>query len=202
MNMRVYDTKNRIVNGLFLCLKEKPLKDVLNQDIIKKSEISQRTFYRYYSDKYEILDEFENEFTEGLATALKKDREVLSQLDHVPDKQEISNLADAAFRYTLKFCIPYMSRGKLLLSRNGDINFIWRIRDVAQAEFDSRKKFLFKNNSEPDPLIEKLYVGEIISTIETWLSYADDFSPKQIRSLIGEVQVLSPAELLSKSALN
>lgn len=202
MDIRVYDTKNRIINGLFECLKEKPLKDVLNQDIIKKANISPRTFYRYYSDKYDILKEFEAEFSKGLAAALKEDREVLMQLDHIPDKDEISSLADVAFRHTLEFCIPYMSRGKLLLSRNGDINFIWCIRDVAQAEFESRKKFLFANQAEPDPLIEKLYVGEIISTIETWLSYADDFSPKQIRTLIGEVQVLSPAELLAKNSIN
>ena len=199
MDLRIYDTKNRIVNALFACMKEKPLKDILNQDVIKEAQISSRTFYRYYSDKYAVLEEFEQEFINGLTKALEKDRESLSSLDHIPTKEEIYQLADSAFQHTLAFCIPYMRYGKILLSRNGDINFIWLIRDAAEAEFEKRKKFLYGDNTETDSLIDKLYVGELISTIETWLLYSDDFSPKQIRTLLGEVQVLSPAELLARN---
>lgn len=199
MDLRIYDTKNRIANALFACMKEKPLKDIFNQDVIKKAQISSRTFYRYYSDKYAVLEEFEQEFINGLTKALEKDRESLSSLDHIPTKEEIYRLADSAFQHTLEFCIPYMRYGKILLSRNGDINFIWLIRDTAEAEFEKRKKFLYGNNTEADSFIDKLYVGELISTIETWLLYSDDFSPKQIRTLLGEVQVLSPAELLARN---
>lgn len=199
MDLRIYDTKNRIVTGLFACMKEKPLKDILNKDVIDEAQISSRTFYRYYSDKYAVLEEFEQEFINGLTKALEKDRESLSNLDHIPTKEEIYQLADSAFQHTLEFCIPYMRYGKILLSKNGDINFIWLIRETAEAEFEKRKKFLYGDHTEANSLIDKLYVGELISTIETWLLYSDDFSPKQIRTLLGEVQVLSPAELLARN---
>lgn len=200
MDIRIYDTKSRIVSGLFACMKEKPLKDILNKDVINKAQISSRTFYRYYSDKYAILAEFEQEFIDGLAKALEKDRKSLSDLGHIPDKKEIYELADSAFQNTIEFCIPYMKYGKILLSKNGDINFIWLIRETAEAEFEKRKKFLYGEKAESNSLIDKLYVGELISTIETWLLYSDDFSPKQIRTLLGEVQILSPAELLAKNS--
>lgn len=196
MDIRVYGSKRRIVDGLFDCLKEKPLKEVLNQDIIKKAEISSRTFYRYYSDKNEIVDEFEKAFIDGLNEALEKDREVLANLDHKPNKEEIFELADVAFQNTLKFCIPFKEQGKIMLSKNGDIKFLWMIREAAEAEFGKRKKMLYGENVTSNPFIERLYVGEIILTIETWLSYDDELSPQQIRTLIGQVQVMSPAELL------
>lgn len=196
MDVRVYGSKGRIIDGLFDCLKEKPLNKVLNQDIIKKAEISSRTFYRYYSDKSEIVDEFEKIFIAGLNDALKKDREVLSNLDHKPTKKEIFELADVAFQNTLQFCIPYKEKGKILLSKNGDIKFTWLIREAAEAEFDKRKALLYGENVTSNPFIESLYVGEIILVIETWLAYDDELSPQQIRTLVGEVQVMSPAELL------
>ena len=66
MDVRSVVTKNKIKMALLNCIKEKPLANILNKDIIAKSEVSARTFYHYYSDKDEVLNEIENEILAGL----------------------------------------------------------------------------------------------------------------------------------------
>lgn len=44
MDVRSVVTKNKIKMALLNCIKEKPLANILNKDIIAKSEVSTRTF--------------------------------------------------------------------------------------------------------------------------------------------------------------
>lgn len=204
MDLRVYSTKARIMDGLFKCIKEKPFSNVLNQDIIAKAEISSRTFYRHYSNKTQVIQEFEDKFADGLSNAFAKDRHVLTNLGAKPSKVDILNVADASLHYTMLFCDEYKKEGKLLLSPHGDIRFSWIIRKTSEKEFSIRAQYLYgieeinPNNIDDYSLVQKIYVGGIVSAIETWLTYSDEVSPQAAKKILGEMQVFSPLEMIQK----
>lgn len=208
MDIRVYSTKNRIKAGLIKCIEQKPFKELLNKDIIAASEVSSRTFYQYYSDKNELLSDIETELITGLKQALAKDREILVKLDHVPDQKEIMNLAEAAFKNTIDYCADVKKMARVLLSDNGDISFLRMIKATSEQEFITRIQYLFGINQHkklqdvdvPVQMILQIYVGTIVNTIIYWLRYDDSLSPREIRKVIGEVQVMSPFELLTSKA--
>lgn len=50
MDIRVTNTKNRLVEALLTCLEEKSVYELKVKDIIEVSGVSTRTFYQYYAD--------------------------------------------------------------------------------------------------------------------------------------------------------
>ena len=100
MDLRQHNTQERIVAGLIDCLEAKPFRELENKDIYNKACITHRTFFRYYSDKNELLNDLEKSLINGLQSALIKDRNSLIGLKHEPDPDDILTLADPAFRHT------------------------------------------------------------------------------------------------------
>lgn len=203
MDVRVYGTKNRIIDGLFQCIQEKPFNSVLNRDIISKAEISSRTFYRHYSDKNQVIQEFEDKFADGLTKAFAQDRKALAQLGSNPSKADVHKVADTAFHHTMIFCDEYKKEGKLLLSPNGDIRFAWLIRRTSEKEFFIRAKYIYGDTTIPQDnphhtMIQKIYVGSIVAAIETWLTYSDEVSSQDARKILADLQILSPMEIMHK----
>lgn len=89
MDTRQHSTQDRIIDGLIQCIKEKPVREITNKDIYTKAEVTYQTFFRYYSDKNELLDDLENTLISELRTAFKKDRDILTKLNHTPNKDEM-----------------------------------------------------------------------------------------------------------------
>lgn len=198
MDIRQYSTNNRIIAGLIACMNEKPFRTLTNKAIIDKAEVSPRTFYRYYKDKNELLDRLEAEILKGLAHALADDREALEHLQHSPNKRDIIDLADPAFRETLAFAEKHKEIGRALLSENGDIKFARQVVKVSENEFRARAKYLSGDQhiKVDDEIFVNMYVSQIINVIEDWLFFSDNVSPSTIRRIIGQIQVMSPFEML------
>lgn len=53
-----YATKFIIYNAFSELLKEKPLKNIKIQDILDRSQISRSTFYRHFTDKFDLMNWF------------------------------------------------------------------------------------------------------------------------------------------------
>ncbi len=198
MDIRQHNTQERIVAGLIECLENKPFRELENKDIYNEAGITYRTFFRYYSDKNELLNDLEKSLIDGLQKALAKDRCSLIDLKHEPDSDDILTLADPAFKNTLQFCDKYRPSLRALVSKNGDILFVRKIEAVAETEFKIRAKYLAgKQNLEiQDTMFIKIYVSQIVSLIENWLFFGDEISQEKLKKIIGRVQIMSPFEIL------
>ena len=60
MDRRVLKTKRAIYNAFVELLSEKEINHITITDISKKADINRKTFYNYYSDIYEVMEEIEN----------------------------------------------------------------------------------------------------------------------------------------------
>ncbi|SDO56934.1 regulatory protein, tetR family [Streptococcus equinus] len=53
---QIKDTKDRLFFALICLMKEKKYEDIKIKEILERSEISRRTFYRHFSNKQELLN--------------------------------------------------------------------------------------------------------------------------------------------------
>ena len=60
MDRRVLKTKRAIYNAFVELLSEKEINHITITDISKKADINRKTFYNYYSNTYEVMEEIEN----------------------------------------------------------------------------------------------------------------------------------------------
>ena len=204
VDIRYYNTQLRIQHALIECIKEKPFSILKNKDIIEKAEVSSRTFYQHFSDKNDVLVKTESFLLNGLQEALEDDRKILENLKKIPSPEEINDLAEESFRYTIDYCNKWKNEARILLSDNGDLHFLESIRKISENELMRRFKYLFPDEYRhqktfdgiPAELMLKIYVGGIINTIIFWIRNDDVMSPKEVRQIIGKVQLLSPIELV------
>lgn len=202
MDFRLYNTRVRIVAGMLACMKEKPFRELKDKDIIAKAQVSPRTFYHYYKDRNDLLDLLEKHMLEGLQEAMARDFEAVKALHGAPDREDVYELADPAFKHVLEFCEENKEAAQVLLSDNGDIRFERKVKELSIAEFKKGAKYLTGNPDFEidDPVFLESYVTKIFSLIEYWLMMSDIVAPRKIREYIGKVQVQSPFDMLQEQA--
>ena len=205
MDIRSEATRNRIKLALIKCMKDTPYADVPNLDIINNAGVSSRTFYKHYSGKDQILKEIEDELIAGFKEANKKDREAVFQIKQKLTSEENIRLAETEFKHLIDFCDSAKDIIQILLSSNGDINFLNKIHAMSVAETTRRLNYLIDNNlleisnnaMIPADMVFNLNSEVIINTIITWIRDDSDLTPHDMRHILGIVQIKSPTELLS-----
>ena len=80
MDRRTKKTKRAIRNAFAELLSEKDLNEITVREIADLAEINRKTFYRYYSGIYQVVDEIENEIVSAYET-------VLDEVDFSRDSQ-------------------------------------------------------------------------------------------------------------------
>ena len=203
-DIRSIATKNRIKMGLLSCMKEKGYDTILNTDIIIKAQISPRTDYHYYSDKNIILQEIEAVLLKGIKKANDLDYQYVTEVNARLTDQANVELAEKEFKHIIDFCTTNKDVLNILLSTNGDINFLTRVWQLVSMEVKRRIDFLNQNNfidvgtdgDIPVQIVYNVYTGAVLETIITWLQNKNNLTPYQVRKILGRVQVESPVDLL------
>lgn len=93
--------------------KGKSLREVKIKDIISVSGVSTRTFYQYYSDVDNLIEEIEKEFIEGYKKNIEKDRDVIFDVDYsLPIEKQFETVLNSA-KNTIAFVLNEKKRSKL-----------------------------------------------------------------------------------------
>lgn len=71
LDARIRYTKMVIKDAFIALLKEKPVNKVTVKEICGLAEINRATFYKYYSDPFDLLDKIESEMLSQLQSSLK-----------------------------------------------------------------------------------------------------------------------------------
>lgn len=184
-------------------MQEKPFREIYSRDVISKAEISSRTFYHYYSNKNEVLDDTENELISGLKKVMEEDRKGIKSLDHLATNEEVIHNFVENFKKTIDYCIANKQMILTLLSENGDIVFLKRLYEITENEIIARTKQAYgpnrrikQNHKLTFSIALKNYVSSVVNIISHLLQYGDNLSPREMRIIIGKTQVNSPIDLM------
>ena len=181
MDIRINSTLEQIHYGLFETMEKVPFRKITNRDIIKNSHVSSRTFYRYFKDKNELLEKIEDDFISDIAKLLKKDRRLLE----IESKENKTFSADASSYYhTLTYCAKRRREILLLLSKNGDIGFLVKIKSLGRKELE--KRFELTNRQLNNQFYLDNTVDKNLNIVINWLIYYDNLSKNHISKLLSE----------------
>ncbi|WP_125713433.1 TetR/AcrR family transcriptional regulator [Companilactobacillus kedongensis] len=123
-NRRARYTKKMIQETVLDLLEDKPINNITVTEVCRQADVNRTTFYRYYDDIYQCVDDVEMDFLEsseppkkiqpmialeGLLTAFYNDRK-LSNLVFVEGKTRLlEKLQDAMDQNGKEFIDPYQS---------------------------------------------------------------------------------------------
>lgn len=173
-------TRKKIQDCFMELLSKKEFSKVSIKDITTNASINRGTFYLHYVDKYELLDQIENQLLEGLKVHL----EAMNMKDAMVKEKhmEIAVLSTEVFRYFNQHAEQFM----ILLSKNNTSGFHFRLKNffIKQFEVNYYRSELFKiDPTIPNDYISAFAASAILGLIEQWLSHEKRETPEEIAKL-------------------
>lgn len=167
---RVRYTKMIIQVNFVSLLKKKPLNKITVKEICEAAEINRATFYRYYLDVYDLMEQLEGEILKELQLTL-----------HAATKQDV--------RKTLVLILDKMKQNgalySTLFSSNGDPGFPLKIFQTCYAETVSYIKEQYPNLNEVHQAWVYVYAAQGSSGILSyWINDGMIEPPEQVADMI------------------
>ncbi|HIZ45831.1 MAG TPA: TetR/AcrR family transcriptional regulator [Candidatus Olsenella pullistercoris] len=152
---------------------ERPIEKISVREITDRAGYNRATFYLYYHDVYELLEEIEDDLLGGLAR-LVNDR--LMQGDTLDFSQHMGVI--------LRMAQEYRGYFDVLIGEHGDPTFVRRFKEVIAPLLE---RFVLPADGLGEPerhvLLEFYYSG-ITAAVSAWLSEQDQLSIDQFIGLI------------------
>lgn len=173
---RVIKTKHAIFKAFVELLNEKDVNQITITDIAKKANINRKTFYNYYSDAYEVMEEIENLTVEAF----------INNMGTV----EFTNMADFLTEIFIKFTETV----------NNDLQFFNLLFKTNNRSFlivkivEALKKYVQKRIEETNELdmrrfevVSNFYLSGVLSVYMNWFMNNYDQSIEEISALLTEL---------------
>ena len=190
---RKTQTKAIIKHIFTQLLIEKGFNSLTVSDITRRANINRGTFYLHYIDKYDLLEQLENEIISELTNILLKDSEdtLNNPLELIPYSSILNAL------YYVKEDFEFIMA---LIGNRGDSDFIEKFKDIIKKLIESRVN---KSNSLslsmkgiPNDYANEILLSSIISVILLWIRKGGVESPEDIAKIISQAKEIAPYELL------
>ncbi|MDQ0246132.1 AcrR family transcriptional regulator [Bacillus fengqiuensis] len=185
---RVVRTKRLVRDALTELMEEKGFEGITVRDLTEKADINRGTFYLHYRDKYDLLEQSENEILEEIQEFMKK----LNPNDIVN-----ANLRNEPLPFVVKLFEYIKENGrfmKLILGPQGDPAFQVKLKDFMKVNFLQKIGTVSK---EEDMLVPVDYLLAYVTSahlgvMQQWL--ADDMkqSPQEMALILATMTFFGP----------
>ena len=183
--MSIYEEKNRktkqLIQTSFLqILENKPFEAITIGDIAKTAHINRGTFYLHYLDKFDLLDQIEQQLFREIGKEIDELQSKYSSTHTFEKEQE--QLAATLFS-TLKMHAPLL---KIFLSNHGRAGFHLRFRDA----FSEKVRINLEKNESinerlkvPMEYFLSFITSAFLGLIEQWVQNDLDKTPEEMTAL-------------------
>lgn len=177
---------------------EKGFNNLTVSNITRTAKLSRGTFYIYYLDKYDVLEKIETYLLTNMEKLMQINIDkTISWLDDV-DNNKLSAELDTYSPYRIFIqSFDFLDKNrftlKTLLSKNGDSQFVYKLRHLIDEQIDSHYKNIFKDGNEviPSDYTHDLLISSLISIIGHWLQKDDPESPAEIAEILIRSRILA-----------
>ncbi|MGQ2286256.1 TetR/AcrR family transcriptional regulator [Leuconostoc suionicum] len=191
-------TQQRIMDAFVKLVNEKGFNNLTVSNITRTAKLSRGTFYIYYLDKYDVLEKIETYLLTNMEKLMQNNIDkTISWLDDV-DNNKLSAELDTyspyrSFIQSFDFLDKNRFTLKTLLSKNGDSQFVYKLRHLIDEQIDSHYKNIFKDGNEiiPSDYTHDLLISSLISIIGHWLQKDDPESPAEIAEILIRSRILA-----------
>lgn len=178
-NRSVRNTKRKLRAVLIKLMAEKPIQSITVRELTEIADVNRGTFYFHYTDIYDLISEIENEFFEVFNEIIKA--------ENVSNQKGLFILIDifAFLAQNDKLC-------EVLLSPNGDIAFVSRIKEFVDEKCSEIWKSVGANKEdEYFDMFSSFIVNGCVGLFENWLKNGKKQTPEEMASLAS--QIIIPA---------
>lgn len=160
-------TKQALIDSFWNLYCEKRIEKITISQITSGAGFYRSTFYEYFENIYDILDEIEN-------TLLEKFTGILTQ------SLSSFNLEEA-LRHFIKFYENYGSYLAVLLGPNGDHNFIIKIKNTAKNLITNKTNLSFDDMQSE--LVAEILSSTVIAMLNYWYTHKDTTSLETVLTI-------------------
>jgi AcrR family transcriptional regulator len=114
-DIRVQFTKRILRESLVALMKTKSILNITVREICETAGVSRTTFYAYYKDQYDLLEQMEEEIFAEIDRLIGKH----SQIGTMPPAKELTVMIEAILQYIINDSKSI----QVFLSENGESNF-------------------------------------------------------------------------------
>lgn len=171
-------TKQQLKDSLIARIEEKPFDKITINDIVAPIHLNRSTLYRYYDDKYQLLETIENEVIHDLSNRQHQPWEFFTTDSNIDQLREF--LAESLRLYQDNAQVLHA-----LLGPNGDHSFEGRLG----AEFKKNLRQAFPEQTVEMQMMQEMMQAMALQGFRYQLFHADELSPdKMIELLLGVIQ--------------
>ena len=175
---RVRRTKNLLLNGLLRLMQQKHVKDITVRELSDLVDINRGTFYLYYHDIFDMLEQVENELIESFNMIIEA---------HTADEESLGRLPFLTDLFA--FIGENRVLFKVLLSQNGDSAFLQRFSRYIRDSYRLRIRDL--RHDDMDETDFDYHYGFVvfggIGLIHCWLESNCRESPETMAKLADQM---------------
>ncbi|MBQ8081283.1 MAG: TetR family transcriptional regulator C-terminal domain-containing protein [Clostridia bacterium] len=157
---RVRRTKKLLTQALTQLLQQKAVKDITVKELTDLADMNRGTFYLYYRDVFDMLEQIENELFETF------DNIVLSH-----DKESVIGQSKPMMLDLFSFIEDNQEMCRVLLGPNGDMMFFQRMNEVIRDK--CRKDWLSLREPQQEGEFDYHYsfvISGCLGLIRAWVS--------------------------------
>ncbi|WP_238883439.1 TetR/AcrR family transcriptional regulator [Clostridium sp. YIM B02551] len=183
MDRRSGKTKKLLEDALIKLMIEKGFDKISIKDLTEEADINRGTFYLHYKDKYDLLEQKEDEFlkefaklAESISEKYPRDFKLLSK------KENLLQVFNFVYTY-IKQNSDFM---KVLLGANGDLNFQMKLKNFIESMLIKNVEVEFVGE------IKLKYIGAVAASaqlgiIQKWLRTGMEESPEELAVFVSDV---------------
>lgn len=187
--LSIYTEKNRktkklIQTSFMQIIENKSFEAITVGDITKVAQINRGTFYLHYKDKFDLLDQIEQQLFEDLGNHIDELQKYYSSMQKFEKNQE--QLAATLFN-SIKMHAPML---KIFLSDRGRAGFHLRFRDAfsEKVRVNLEKNESFHTNLKvPMEYYLSFITSAFLGLIEQWIQNGLDKTPDEMTALYIEI---------------
>lgn len=171
VDRRIIKTQEAIKKAVLELMSEKNFDEITIQDISDRADVSRKTIYLHYTDKFDLLDKF----MEGYINQLRKISETACELEWMPATQ---------------ICFEYLESNYIffstMLANRGAPYFRSRFLEY---QIEAFKNELRKTNEKHSEVSEEVIVHFVASAyvgvVEWWLTNGMPYPPRVMAEQMG-----------------
>ena len=188
VDRRVIKTEQALESALLKLMRGKSIDQITTTELCKEAGINRNTFYAHYPNPMNLLQRIEDEFI----------RLVVDLIDNTVQENGYSMLLQRVF----ELIIEHKALSLVLLSRNGDPNYLRRIIETARVPGINYWRGLGTNlpQEDLDTLFTFLSHGSK-QVILQWTENGFDKTPEELARKVGTVVDNAVSNFLPKNSI-
>ena len=184
MDRRSTKTKRLLEDALIKLMIEKGFDKISIKDLTEEADINRGTFYIHYKDKYDLLeqkeDEVLNEFNEIVGNIAKK---YANNFILPTNKENLVSIFTCIYGY-IKENADFM---KVILGPNGDLNFQMKFKNFIESWIIKNISIQYEIEKLPIKYVSAIASAAQLGIIDKWLKSGMKETPEELAAIMSEV---------------